>query len=73
MKNPKDDCALLLCGDHVHGVLLRVCGFRLPLGLKCLGKGDQYQLRGIELTSVLGSMFMGMGVHPCLVTSCKVM
>ena len=46
MKNPKNDCVLPLCGDHVPHVLLRLCGFRLPLGVKCLGKRDLYLPRG---------------------------
>ena len=61
-----------LCDEHVHHVLLRVCGFRLPLRVKCLGKRDLYWWRGIVLTSTLELTFMGKGLQPCLVTNCKV-
>ena len=42
VKNPKNDCVMLSCDDFVHCVLLSVCGFRLPSGVKSLGKRDLY-------------------------------
>ena len=44
--------------SHHHVVTMcigasEVCGFRLPFGVKCLGKRDMYLLRGIALTSAL--------------------
>ena len=71
VKNPKNNYVLPLCGDYVHCVLLKVCGFRLPLGGNAWGKGTCINLRGV-LTLAPGSTLTGSGLHPCLVTSCKV-
>ena len=37
VKNTRNDCVLPSCGYHVHGVLLKVHGFRLLLGGEILG------------------------------------
>ena len=42
VKYPKNDCVSQLFGDYEHCALLKVHGFRLPLGMKCLGKRDLY-------------------------------
>ena len=72
LKNPRNECDLPSCGDHVHWGLRKMWGFRLPLRVKCLGKRDLYQLMGIVLTSALGSTLMGIGLHNCFVTRCSV-
>ena len=57
------------CGDHVHLVLLSVCGFRLPLWVKYFGERDLYQLRGMVLTLAPGCTLMRRGLLLSLVTS----
>ena len=47
--------------------MLRVQGFRLPVFVKWIGKRVWYLLRGIVLTSALGSTLTGRVLKPCFV------